>query len=73
MAVVDATLRVRPKTMEPKPPNVLIAYEGSEPSRRALDRVGTFMSNASVAVITVAAPVYRDPRVSQFADSCSGR
>jgi universal stress protein family protein len=35
--------------MEPKPPNVLIAYDRSEPSRRALDRVRTFMPNASVA------------------------
>jgi nucleotide-binding universal stress UspA family protein len=43
--------------MEPKPPNVLIAYDGSEPSHRALDRVRTFMPNASVAVVTVAAPV----------------
>jgi nucleotide-binding universal stress UspA family protein len=54
--------------MEPKPPNVLIAYDGSEPSRRALDRVRTFMPNASVAVVTVAPPVYRDPRLPKFAD-----
>jgi nucleotide-binding universal stress UspA family protein len=54
--------------MEPKPPNVLIAYDGSEPSRRALDRVRTFMPNASVAVVTVAPPVYRDPRAAKFAD-----
>lgn len=66
--MIDATLRVRPRTMEPKPPNVLIAYDGSEPSRRALDRVRTFMPNASVAVISVAAPVYRNPTLPQFAD-----
>jgi nucleotide-binding universal stress UspA family protein len=54
--------------MEPRPPNVLIAYEGSEPSRRALDRVRTFMPNASVAVVTVAAPVYRNPTLAKFAD-----
>src|ERR1051325_1273629 len=52
--------------MEPKSPNVLIAYDGSEPARRALDRVRTFMTNASVAVVTVAAPVYRDPSLSKF-------
>jgi nucleotide-binding universal stress UspA family protein len=53
--------------MEPRPPNVLIAYDGSEPSRRALDRVRTFMPNASVALVSVAAPVYRDPTLSKFA------
>jgi nucleotide-binding universal stress UspA family protein len=54
--------------MEPKLPNVLIAYDGSEPSRRALDRVRTFMPQASVAVVTVATPVYREPWLSKFAD-----
>jgi nucleotide-binding universal stress UspA family protein len=54
--------------MEPKPPNVLIAYDGSEPSQRALDRVRAFMPNASVAVVTVAAPVYRNPTLPKFAD-----
>lgn len=54
--------------MEPKAPNVLIAYDGSEPSRRALDRVSNFVPNASVAVVTVAAPVYRDPSLSKFPD-----
>jgi nucleotide-binding universal stress UspA family protein len=54
--------------MEPTPPNVLIAYDGSEPSRRALDRVRTFMPNAAVAVVTVAPPIYRDPRLAKFAD-----
>src|SRR4051794_31798146 len=54
--------------MEPRAPNVLIAYDGSESSRRALDRVRTFMPNASVAVVTVAPPVYRDPLSSKFAD-----
>ncbi len=54
--------------MPPKPPNVLIAYDASEPSRRALDRVATFMPSASVAVVTVAAPVYRDPTLAKFAD-----
>jgi nucleotide-binding universal stress UspA family protein len=54
--------------MEPKPPNVLIAYDGSEPSRRALDRVVTFLPNAAVAVVSVAAPVYRDPTLVKFPD-----
>lgn len=54
--------------MEPAPPNVLIAYDGSEPARRALDRVVRFMPNAQVAVIAVAAPVYHDPRLVKFPD-----
>lgn len=54
--------------MKPKPPNVLIAYDGSEPSRRALDRVRTFMPGASVAVVTVAGAVYRNPALPKFAD-----
>jgi nucleotide-binding universal stress UspA family protein len=49
-------------------PRVLIAYDGSEPARRALTRVAHFMSNASVAIVTVAHPIYRDPRYSGFAD-----
>ena|SRR5690349_19636143 len=48
-------------------PNVLIAYDGSEPSRRALDRVRTFMPDASVAVVTVAPPVYRNQMLTTFA------
>jgi nucleotide-binding universal stress UspA family protein len=51
----------------PDSPKVLLAYDGSEPSRRALDRVTSFMPNASVTVISVAAPVYRDPRLIKFA------
>ena len=48
-------------------PNVLVAYDGSEPSRRALERVKTFMSAASVAVVTVAPPVYRNQMLTKFA------
>jgi nucleotide-binding universal stress UspA family protein len=59
--------------MDPKPPNVLIAYDGSEPSRRALDRVRTFMPNAFVAVVSVAAPVYRDPTLAKFADEAEAQ
>jgi nucleotide-binding universal stress UspA family protein len=47
---------------------VLIAYDGSEPARRALARVARFMPDASVAVVTVADPIYRDPRYTGFAD-----
>ena len=54
--------------MDPKQPNVLVAYDGSEPSRRALHRVMTFMADATVAVVTVASPVYSDPRLAKFAD-----
>jgi nucleotide-binding universal stress UspA family protein len=52
----------------PKPPNVLLAYDGSAHSQRALERVRTLMPHASVAVISVAAPVYRDPMLVKFAD-----
>jgi nucleotide-binding universal stress UspA family protein len=54
--------------MEPRSPNVLLAYDRSEPSRRAVDRIRTFMPDASVAVVTVAPPVYKDRTASQFAD-----
>jgi nucleotide-binding universal stress UspA family protein len=49
------------------PPNVLIAYDGSKAARRALDRVRTMLPSANVAVVAVAAPVYRDPRFAKFA------
>jgi nucleotide-binding universal stress UspA family protein len=49
-------------------PRVLIAYDGSEPARRALARVARFMPEVSVAIVTVAEPVYRDPRYTGFAD-----
>jgi nucleotide-binding universal stress UspA family protein len=50
------------------PPNVLIAYDGSEPARRALDRVVRFMPHVHIAVVAVAAPVYRDPLFAKFPD-----
>jgi nucleotide-binding universal stress UspA family protein len=53
---------------EPPSPNVLVAYDGSEPARRALDRVVRFLPHAHVAVVAVAAPVYRDPRLPKFPD-----
>ncbi|MDQ3859778.1 MAG: universal stress protein [Actinomycetota bacterium] len=49
-------------------PRVLVAYDGSEPARRALARVARFMPKASVAIIAVAEPIYRDPRYTGFAD-----
>ena len=49
-------------------PRVLIAYDGSEPARRGLDRVVKFMPEASVAIVTVAEPIYRDRRYSGYAD-----
>jgi nucleotide-binding universal stress UspA family protein len=49
-------------------PRILIAYDGSDVSRRALDRVTTFMKTADVAVVTVARPIYRDPRYTGYAD-----
>jgi nucleotide-binding universal stress UspA family protein len=49
-------------------PRILIAYDGSHVSRRALDRVTTYMKTAEVAVVTVARPIYRDPRYTGYAD-----
>jgi nucleotide-binding universal stress UspA family protein len=49
-------------------PRVLLAYDGSEPARRALARVARFMPDASIAIVSVAKPVYRDPRYAGFAD-----
>ena len=51
------------------PPRILIAVDGSEVSQRALERVATFMrEEAEVALVTVARPIYRDPRYTGYAD-----
>jgi nucleotide-binding universal stress UspA family protein len=47
---------------------ILVAYDGSEVSRRALDRVIAFMKEAEVALVTVARPIYRDPPFTGYAD-----
>ncbi len=49
-------------------PRILIAYDGSDASQRALDRVIRFMKEAEVALVTVARPIYRDPRYTGYAD-----
>ncbi len=49
-------------------PRILIAYDGSEVSQRALDRVVRFMKEAEVALVTVARPIYADPRYTGYAD-----
>ena len=49
-------------------PRILIAFDGSDVSSRALERVITFMKTADVAVVTVARPLYRDPRYTGYAD-----
>jgi nucleotide-binding universal stress UspA family protein len=49
-------------------PRVLVAYDGSEVSRRALDRVISFMKTAEIGLVTVARPIYRDPRYTGYAD-----
>ena len=53
--------------MTPKP-RILIAYDGSESSQRALERVIRFMQDAEVALVTVARPIYRDPPYTGYAD-----
>jgi nucleotide-binding universal stress UspA family protein len=47
---------------------VLIAYDGSEVSRRTLDRVIKFMKTAEIGLVTVARPIYRDPPYTGYAD-----
>jgi nucleotide-binding universal stress UspA family protein len=50
-------------------PRILIAYDGSDASRRALERVTRFMKeDADIAIVTVARPIYRDPPYSGYAD-----
>lgn len=49
-------------------PHVLIAYDGSEPARRTVERVATFMPQANVAIVTVVDPIYRDPPYTGYAD-----
>ena len=51
------------------PPRVLIAVDGSEVSERALERVAKFLkAEAEAALVTVARPIYRDPRYTGYAD-----
>jgi nucleotide-binding universal stress UspA family protein len=51
------------------PPRILIAVDGSEVSQRALERVARFLKDeAEVALVTVARPIYRDPRYTGYAD-----
>jgi nucleotide-binding universal stress UspA family protein len=54
--------------MASSPPRILVAYDGSDASRRALQRVARFMKKADVAVVTVARPIYRDPPYTGYAD-----
>jgi nucleotide-binding universal stress UspA family protein len=49
-------------------PRVLVAYDGSDASGRALERVGRFMKEADVAIVTVARPISRVPPYRGFAD-----
>jgi hypothetical protein len=49
-------------------PRILIAYDGSEVSGRAVERVITFMKAAEVGLVTVARPIYRGPRYTVYAD-----
>jgi nucleotide-binding universal stress UspA family protein len=49
-------------------PRILIAYDGSETSQRALDRVIRLMKDAEVALVTVARPIYHHPLYTGYAD-----
>ena len=50
------------------PARILVAVDGSEVSRRALERVARFMKEAEVALVTVARPIYRDPPYTGYVD-----
>jgi nucleotide-binding universal stress UspA family protein len=50
------------------PPRLLVAYDGSEASQRALARVERLMKEAEVAVVTVARPIYRSAPWTGYAD-----
>ncbi len=54
--------------MADDPPRVLVAYDGSDVSHRALQRVARFMHAAEVGLVTVARPIYRDPPYTGYAD-----
>jgi nucleotide-binding universal stress UspA family protein len=47
---------------------VLVAYDGSETSDRALERVRRFMKEADVSIVTVARPMYRSALFTGYAD-----
>jgi nucleotide-binding universal stress UspA family protein len=50
-------------------PRILIAVDGSEVSQRAIERVARFLkTEAEVALVCVARPIYRDPRYTGYAD-----
>lgn len=49
-------------------PRILVAYDGSDASERALTRVTRFMKEAEVAIVTVARPIFRDPPYTGYAD-----
>jgi hypothetical protein len=53
-------------------PRILIAFDGSDASRRPVDRVTSFMKGADVALVTVARPIYRDPPYTGYAESDGG-
>lgn len=49
-------------------PRVLVAYDGSEASKRAIERVARLMTTAGVALVTVARPIYATPPYGGYAD-----
>ena len=54
--------------MAAQQPRVLLAYDGSDTSKRVLDRVIRFMSHADIAVVTVARPLYAVAPFGGYAD-----
>jgi nucleotide-binding universal stress UspA family protein len=45
-----------------------VAYDGSDASKRALQRVARFMDAAEIGLVTVARPIYRDRPYTGYAD-----
>jgi len=54
-------------------PRVLLAFDGSDGARRALERVTRFMRGTEVAVVTVAPPIYRHVPYTGHTDPSDAR
>ena len=61
---------VQPTSTRRATRRILVCYDGSAESRRALERVGEIASAVPslVTVVSVADPIYSDPRFAGFAD-----
>jgi nucleotide-binding universal stress UspA family protein len=57
--------------MSPFPRRIGVGFDGSEPARRALERVADVAGDeATVFLVTVAQPLYPDPPAGEPVDPC---